>query len=860
MPMKLLHRSSALCLALLLSIPLFAQKPSTAIPNPSQFVGFQVGADRQLADYKQIVSYFRKLSELSPKIQVESLGPTTLGNDLVMVEISSPENLKNKAHYKEIARKLADPRGLSEEQIGALAREGKAILLVTCNIHSTEIGSTQMVMEWAHDLITSDDPAVRDRLDKVILLIVPSLNPDGQLMVVDWYKKYLGTKYEGGQMPYLYHYYVGHDNNRDWYMLTQKETQAVTRMAYLDWLPQVWLDEHQMGFTGPRIFVPPDADPIAIRQHPLVFSGKNMIGTTMAFRLEEAHKAGVIHSWMYDNYWPGATEGTAMFKNVFGLLTEVASARIASPIEISPTELNGGGKGMIDYAKQSNFPDPWMGGVWRLRDIMDYELIASNALLETVAIHKEDYERGVAHMALDNIHAFKPNEYFRVPMDGTQRDPETAARLVHLMLKHGAEAKVSPDGQSYYVPLAQPYGKFIEELFTPQRYPEVRPTDGKDILRPYDVTAWSLPLLMDVKVERTFLTPAQMESLRPFTEKEWPKAGVMGKGTVLALTPEETAATKLVNAALKAKVNVSVAKAAFTYEGRVFPAGTLIFDNASEVASLAEQHHLALTAMRSKPDVKLAALKPQRIGLYKPYQASMDEGWTRFVLDQYGFAPISIENKTMKAGKLNDQFDVIILADIEKEVILEGQRKRGETAMKYTPEIPEEYKGGIGKEGLQALKDFVRNGGTLITLADSGELVASEFNVPVRNALAGGSREDFSVPGSIVRIQVDTNHPVGYGMPEEAAAFLDGPIAYQTMAPGPELKRYVIASYPDDARDILLSGWAKGQDRLVRRSALVAFEQGKGKIVMFGFRPQYRAQSEGTYKLLFNAIRWPELD
>ncbi len=857
--MKLLHRCSVFSLVLLFAISALAQKTTTNIPTPSQFVGFEVGADRQLADYKQVVAYLKKLAELSPKIQVESLGPSTLNNDIVMAVISSPENLKNKARYKEIAHKLADPRGLTQEQIDALAREGKAIALITCNIHSTEIASTQMVMEWAHELVTSNDPAIKDRLDKVILLIVPSINPDGQIMVVDWYKKYLGTKYEGGQMPYLYHWYVGHDDNRDWYMLTQKETQAVTRAAYIEWKPQIWLDEHQMGSNGPRLFVPPDADPIGMRQHPLIFSGKNMIGTNMAFRLEEAHKSGVIHSWVYDNYWPGATEGTAMFKNVFGLLTEAASVRIATPIEISSTELSGGGKGMIDYAKQANYPNPWPGGVWRLRDIMDYELIASNALLETVALYKDDYQRGVARMNLDAVASYKPNDYFRVPMDDTQRDPETAARMVHLILQHGGEAKVSADGKSYYIPLAQPYGNFFEELLTSQRYPEVRPTAGKDILAPYDVTAWSLPLLMDVKIERLLVPAEQVKALRPFTENDWPKGGVIGKGAVLALTPEATSATKLLNAALKAKANVSVAKSAFNYEGRGFPAGTLLFDNNADIASLGDKYHLALIALRSKPDAKLVALKPQRVGLYKPFQASMDEGWTRFVLDQYGFAPISIENKTMKAGKLNDQFDVIILADIEKDVIVDGQRKRGDNAMKYTMEMPEEYRGGIGKEGVQALKDFVQNGGSLITIGDSGELVATDFNVPVRNVLAG-SRDDFNIPGSIVRILVDTEHPVGYGMANESAAYLDGPIAYQTMLPGPELKRYVISYYPDDARDILLSGYAKGQERLTRKSAVVAFEQGKGKIVMFGFRPQYRAQSEGTYKMLFNAIRWAEID
>jgi len=199
---------------------------------------------------------------------------------------------------------------------------------------------------------------------------------------------------------------------------------------------------------------------------------------------------------------------------------------------------------------------------------------------------------------------------------------------------------------------------------------------------------------------------------------------------------------------------------------------------------------------------------------------------------------------------------VIILPDVEKDVIVEGQRKRGDNAMKYVQEFPEEYKGGIAKEGVTALKDFVQNGGTLITFAESGDLVAGEFNVPVRNALAGLKGDDFDVPGSILRIQVDPKNPVGYGMPEDAAAFVDGNIAYQTAIPGPELKRTIVASYPEDGRDILLSGWAKGQDRLARRSAVVTFEQGKGRIVMFSFRPQYRAQSEGTFKMLFNAIRW----
>ena len=227
-----MKRHSLLLAYLLLVCSLVAVAADTAIPTPSQFLGIEVGADRQLADYKQIVSYFNELAKRSGRIQVETIGKTTLGNDFILAAISSEANLKNKKRYQEIARKLADPRGLSPQQVEALAHEGKAILIVTCNIHSTEIGASQMAMEWAHALVTATDPAVVQRLNNVILLLAPSINPDGQIMETDWYRKNLGSKFEGSRMPWLYHPYVGHDNNRDWYMLTQKESQALTRAVY----------------------------------------------------------------------------------------------------------------------------------------------------------------------------------------------------------------------------------------------------------------------------------------------------------------------------------------------------------------------------------------------------------------------------------------------------------------------------------------------------------------------------------------------------------------------------------------------------------------------------------------------------
>ena len=240
-----------------------------------------------------------------------------------------------------------------------------------------------MAMEWAHALATANDAETKRRLDDVVLLLVPSLNPDGQIMITDYYRKYVGTKYEGGRLPWLYHHYVGHDNNRDWYMLTQPETRALSRAVYHDWNPQLFVDEHQMGSEGPRMFIPPFADPLDPDVHPLIWREVNMVGANMALRLEQAGKSGLIYGYSFDAYWMGGTRNTGWWKNITGLLLEIASARIASPVYIEPNELRGGTKGLIDYKATINHPNPWKGGWWRMRDIMDYERIASDALLET---------------------------------------------------------------------------------------------------------------------------------------------------------------------------------------------------------------------------------------------------------------------------------------------------------------------------------------------------------------------------------------------------------------------------------------------------------------------------------------------
>src|SRR2546428_3959721 len=358
-------------------IALIAIGAHAAVQSPSQFLGFDVGDDRKLADYKQIVSYFRALATASPRVQIEDLGKTTLGEDFIMAVISSEANMRNLPRIKAVAKQLADPRGLSDSQIDALVREGKAVILVTCNIHSSEIASSQMAMEWAYALASANDPETKKRLDNVVLLLVPSLNPDGENMITDYYRKHLGTRYEGGRLPWLYHHYVGHDNNRDWYMLTQVETRAMSRAVYREWFPQVWVDEHQMGTDGPRMFTPPFADPLDPTVNPLIWREANLIGSNMAFRLEQAHKSGLIYGYSFDAYWLGGTRNTGWWKNITGLLLETASARIASPIQIEPTELRGGSKGLVAYKATINHPNPWPGGTWRMPALTAYQPIAA---------------------------------------------------------------------------------------------------------------------------------------------------------------------------------------------------------------------------------------------------------------------------------------------------------------------------------------------------------------------------------------------------------------------------------------------------------------------------------------------------
>jgi hypothetical protein len=853
-----MKRTAVLTLALTTLLPVAAR--AADVPSPDAFLGRQVGSDRYLTPWPDVVRYYQALAAASDRVSLESAGASTLGNDMLVAVITSAENQHHLDRYRDIARQLANADQLSDVEVAKLVDEGKPIALVTCSIHSTEVGSTQMSMLLAHDLATSEDPAVKRWLDDAILLLMPSINPDGQVMVVDWYDKWLGTEYEGGAMPWLYHHYVGHDDNRDFYMLTQKETRAVNDLLYKRWFPQVFLDEHQMGSTGPRMFVPPQTDPLDANVNSLVFAQADLLGTVMSLHLEEAEKTGVGSNMIYDSYWPGGTRNTAWWKNVTGLLTEVASCRIATPVYVDPNELRGASKGLPEYQRQANFISPWPGGWWRLSDIIEYERVATKAYLETIARHGREILANFARMAREAAARGRSEAPYAFLVPPDQHDPVAAALLVDLMLRHGVRAEAADKpltlGRCTYpagtvvIPAAQPYREFLLTMLRPQRYPEVVPYLGGPVLAPYDATTWSLPISLGIEVDEAG-NPLE-GGTHPIEVAPWPQPHVAAAtGGWLLQHAADTVYTAL-NQLLAEGVEAYWLDAA--HDGDVYvPAGAITPERLAEIAADA---HLPVRGLDHRPSGAAFEVKPAQVGLYQPWAASMDEGWTRYLFDRYQFPYDTLHNADMKSGGYAGKSTVVLLADIPAAVIKEG----GSASQYGRSPMPPEYAGGIGKEGGEKLAAWVRGGGTVVAMNRSTGYLIDLLDLPVSDSLAGVPQERFDCPGSALRLLLDTSSPLTFGMRREEVAYFDGSPAFATRVPDGRFERRVVARYPDDARDILVSGYLEGAKLLERRAAVVDVTVGKGRAILIGFKPQNRAQTHRTFKLLFNALYLPGLE
>jgi hypothetical protein len=763
---------------------------AAAVPTPESHFGHPIGVDKVLLDWDQVVSYFYKLEKSSPGIRVKEIGKTAEGRPFIAATISSPETIAQLDKYIEIQRRLADPRITTPQQAEPMFAQGKNIILMTCSIHATEVASTHSAVEFAYKMLTEQSPRFQAIRQNTILILVPSLNPDGVDIVTRWYRKTLGTPYEGSQPPELYHKYVGHDNNRDWYIFSQPETRNTIAGIQNVWHPEIVYDVHQQGPTASRIFVPPWLDPVEPNVDAILAQEMNMIGTSMATDLTAAGKVGVAINAAYD-FWTPSRHYQA-FHGGLRILTESASAKLASPITIKPEDLDTHPLGYNAQQRSWNYLEPWQGGEWHLRNIIDYQLIAFESCLYNAAIHREDMLRNFYKVGERAVARTTPYA-FVIPAQ--QRDPGATRRMLETLTFGLVEVQRAPNGD-HVILMQQPYSSYAKALLERQDYPDLRMYPGGPPKRPYDVTAHTLPLLFGVDV-KTVNGPVA----GPLTKETFP----FDAPAPTAFSASDTDTWKTVN--------------------RIWKSGKSVWRNEKTGDFSANDEGAGWKK-----------LPVPRIALYKSFNPSMDEGWTRWLLENFGFSYKNVGNADIRAGNLKQQFDVMVIPDQVPGTITEGFAQG---------KMPEQYTGGIGPDGIAALQSFAKSGGTVLCFNHSAAFCTDQLGVPAANVLKGVSNKDFYSPGSLMNVKLDLSNPLTRGLPEHIAIWNEQSPAFTSDQPS-------VAQYP--ATDVLASGWLLGAKLIANKSAIVDAKVGEGHVVLFGMRPQFRAQSYQAFKLFFNAL------
>ncbi|MBM3785980.1 MAG: peptidase M14 [Acidobacteria bacterium] len=766
--------------------------------TPDEYFGHRMGADYKVLDWHKVVSYFGELEKSSDRVRVREYGTSAYGRPMIVATIAAPETLRNLPRYQQIQKKLADPRLTPAQEAEKLAAEGKSVVLITCTIHATEIASTHTAVEFAYKMATAMDTKSLSILNNTIILLVPSLNPDGLDIVTKWYRSTLNTPFEGTSPPELYQKYTGHDNNRDWYIFSQPETRATVAELHNAWHPQIVYDVHQQGATASRMFVPPWMDPVDPNIDPIIVQWCNALGTGMAADMTAAGLKGIALNAIYD-YWTPARHYQSYHGGV-RILSETASARLASPLTVTREQLRGEATGYSPARSSWNFLEVWPGGTWRLRDIVDYQLVAFESLLFQASVRRADLLLSFYRV---NERASRRLEPFAYVVPASQMDPGAAEQLLKT-LQFGlvevdvARASFSADGKfyqagDYIIRMQQPFGSFAKTLLEKQDYPDLRLYPGGPPKRPYDVTAQTLPMLMGVRVETI-------------------------KDSFAAKASRATATAFLRTSELAAG-DVSTYKRLNT----LWNQNKKVYRN----TSTGEFHTAAGEGLLETP-------RP-RVGLYRSHIPMMDEGWTRWAFDEFGWKYTSLKNDEIRAGSLRAKYDVIVFPDQVQDSIQSGYRDGT---------MPDGLTGGVGQPGAKALRAFAEEGGTLVFLNKSSLYASSYLGVETKNLLGGVSTREFYCPGSLLNVRMKAGHPLGLGLPAEFAIWAEHSPAWES--------EHGVLNYAGS--NVLASGWLLGERFVAGKSAVLDVPAGKGRILMFGFRPQYRAQSYLTFKMLFNAL------
>ena len=841
-----------------------AARSAPTIPSPEQFFGHQMGADRKLANWDKLHEYYQVLAKGSNKMRLVELGKTSEGRPYIALFISSAANLANLDRYKQINARLADPRGLSEAEARKLVAEGKSVIIQSFALHSSEVAAAQTAAEFVYDSLTRSDSEAQQILDNVISIVMPSINPDGTQMIADWYMKYVGTPHEASGLPWLYQKYAGHDNNRDGFALNLPESQHLGRLMYREWIPQAYVDHHQMGSGNARLYIPPYAEPIRPDGDPLVWREMAWWGAHMGNRLEAAGKTGVIGSAIYSGWGHMGFHWITPFHNIAGMLTESASARLATPMFLHPDQLRGGTRGLPEYASQTTMPSLWPGGWWRVRDIVEQQKIAAWATVDLAARNRETvlwnmYLKGTRQTERGAAGAVKA-----YVIAANQHDPLTVKKFVNMLINSGVEvqqskAQLITDGRvygpgSFVISMAQPKQGLVRWMLGRTFYPDNSYTRDKENnpIRPYDMSTDTFTEFMGVKSDPVGETiTADLVKLTAHV----PLAGALRSADGRADAPSSAStfvlSTKL-NDSFRA-VNLLFDKGAtvrrIAKSGDGFTAGDFIVSGASAgLADVARQTGVDFIATATAPAATYEVRKP-RVAMYQRYGGgNMDEGWTRLMFEQFNVPFKTIMDAEIKTGNLNAAHDVIILPADSAAAML------GERPANAPPDItPPEYRSGFGADGVKALQAFVQKGGTLVTFAQAGDLPIQRFGLPVRNVVGSLASKEFWSPGSTLRVRFDTSNPIAFGMPNEGLALFMMPgQVYEVTSTDNSQDVEIVATYIE--RDILQSGWLLGEQNIAKKAAAVTVKHGAGKVVLFGFRPQHRDQTHGTFKLVFNAL------
>ncbi len=879
----------------------------SGIPTPESVIGFKPGADFKLATYDDTIRYFKALDAASAKMTLVPMGTSTQGRTYYVALISTERNLARVDRYREIARRLASPEGLTEGQARALAREGKAIVHIDGGLHSTEVAGPQHTLQLAYDLLTAHpnepgrDEQVRRILDNVVLMLWPTINPDGHQMVAEHYMNNVSTPGANTTLPGLYQEYVGHDNNRDAYMLNMIESR-VMEQAWRQWEPQIVYVHHQTAPFPTRIWLPPFAEPIALHAPFLMSRTVNTIGMAIAQGLEERGQVGATHMGTgFDAWYAGYIDYAPMFKNIAAFWTETALANMAAPRDYTIKDIP---QAYQDLRPQSLYPSPWAGGHFGLGDSVAYMHTASMSVLDYAAKYKDNVlmNRWRSGMAQITQHRASGPSAYVVPK--SQRDPVAAVEMLKRLAFGGVRvseltADFTVNGTTYaagswVVPTDQEFIALAREVLDVQKYPDLRESPGGAPEQPYDAAGWTLPLSMGVEMQTVGkLEDAQRAELKkalrplgqvaaptartsrydsiggadpapydsapglgfetyPLAAAIVPPAGLIsGTGSSLAIDPAQNNAFRAANQAWKSGATVGWAPGATGASGRYVISGL------SADAQDAMVRSLALRAERVAAPA--TTLRQPRIAMFNP-GASMDEGWTRWVLERFEFPFTKLSADDIAAGNLVSRFDAIVVTDEPRGVLVGGGRGgRGPGGAAGTAGTGRAA--GAGATGAPALPEgdanrvkaidaFVRAGGTLVCLNRSSAFAIDQLNLPVRNTLAGLGRQEFFVGGSLLNLEVDPSQPVMAGLQKTTAVFFNSSPAFETLV---GFKGTVLARYADTGSP-LASGYLLGEQHLQGKAAALEVQHGEGRVILFGFRPQWRGQTFGTFKVIFNSL------